>query len=80
MYRYLIIAVIAGIIGGIIAQRKGYNQLLWFILCAFVPLLIFVVLILPPQESKGITKKCPYCAELIKEDAIICKHCGNNVG
>lgn len=76
MYRYLIISIIAGIIGSIIARRKGYNQIVWFILCAIVPLLIVVILILPTKVAKGLTKKCNNCAEIIKEDALVCKHCG----
>jgi len=78
MYRYLIILFIAGIIGSIIARKKGHNQILWFILCAIIPLLIVVIIILPSQVSKGHTKKCLYCAEIIKEDAIVCKYCGNS--
>lgn len=79
MYRYLIIAVISGIIGAVIARRKGYNHLLWFLLCLLVPLLILVLVVMPDKVSYGYTKKCPYCSEIIKIDAKVCRYCGNNV-
>ncbi|MBI4683586.1 MAG: zinc ribbon domain-containing protein [Nitrospirae bacterium] len=79
MFRYVILLTIAGIMGSIIAIRKGRSPIWWFILCALFPLLIIVIALLPPMVSKGYTKRCPYCAEIIKEDAIVCKHCGREL-
>ena len=79
MLRYVILLTIAGIVGSIIAIRKGRSPIWWFILCALFPLLIVVIALLAPMASKGYTKKCPYCAEIIKEGAIVCKHCNREL-
>ncbi len=76
MIRYIILIVVAGIAGAILARPKGRSPILWFILCAMVPLLVIAIALLPSVIAKGFTKKCPHCAEIIKEDATVCKYCG----
>ncbi len=79
MIRYLILVAVAGIVGAILARPKGRSPILWFLLCAIVPLLVIAIAMLPSVIAKGFTKKCPHCAEIIKEDATVCKHCGMGV-
>lgn len=76
MIRYLILIVVAGIAGAILARAKGRSPMLWLILCAMVPLLVIAIALIPALVSKGYTKKCPHCSEIVKEDATVCKYCG----
>ena len=76
----LFFLLLPGIIGGIIARRKGRSDTVWFFLCFFLPLLILVILFLKPAgEVKGKIRQCPYCKEYIKWHAVVCKHCSSNL-
>jgi len=74
----IILPIIFGIIGVIIAGTKGRNQFAWFAWCFLFPLIGLVVLLcmsnLKKRELKE-TKTCPKCAERVKLGAMVCKHC-----
>ena len=65
----------------VIASKKGRSALLWFILGIifnFVGLIVIACLGNVEKAGRDM-KKCPYCAELVKKDAIVCKHCGKDI-
>lgn len=73
-----------GLVTGMVAHYKGRNLWLWTIFGLLAPIIGLAAAVLrPPNKktvekrilSRGEEKRCPHCAELVKREARICKHC-----
>ncbi len=80
-------AAILGFIPGKIAQKKGHSFGSWWLFGAllFIIALPMALLLTPnamkleSDELKSGGKRCPYCAEVIKAEAVVCRHCHRDV-
>jgi len=82
---YLFLWLGFGVVSAMIASSKGNSGCLWFfigVLLGPIGLLMSFFTSDNEQEKnlrKGNTKRCPYCAEYVKQEAIVCKHCGRRL-
>ena len=66
------VAAILGAIPAMIAHKKGYSFLHWWLIgTAFFILALPAALLLDPKGAK----KCPYCKEMVRGDAVVCRFC-----
>jgi len=68
----MFIAALLGLIPGYIASKKGYDAGQWWMFGALLFIVAFPCSLFLKDKSG---KKCPACAEYIKKEATICKHC-----
>ena len=75
MHAFWLITLVFGIVASIIAYGKGRNSLGWFIAGSFLGPFALIVAFLNPVERLGMYTRCPVCLEVIREDAMRCRHC-----
>ncbi len=85
----LLFWIIFAILVGAYAGKKGRSSLGYFFLAlALSPLIAFLILLILGENrarvdeqriKAGDFRKCPFCAELVKPEAIVCKHCGRDL-
>jgi len=79
----LFMCIIVGLIPAFIAKSKGRNFFLWYIygVLLFIIALVHSLLIKNNDDAyveEGMFK-CPYCAEFIKKEAKVCRHCNREI-
>ena len=75
--------VFLGLIPAFIAKSKGRSFLTWYVygIALFIVALIHSCVIKSTEDcqlSQGM-KKCPFCAELVKQEANVCRYCSSKL-
>jgi hypothetical protein len=72
---FLLIVILIGLAPAMIARSKGRDFLLWW----FYGSALFIVALPHALMMGSIHRRCPFCAEEVKRQASVCRHCGRDL-
>lgn len=84
----IVVWIACGIAAGAVASNKGRSVGGWtFIGVLLGPVGVLLALVVAPNQSametsaiaSGASRQCPYCAEIVRSQAVVCKHCGRDL-
>ncbi len=75
MVEYLLICTVFGVATSVVAHNKARNALGWFIAGFLLGPFGLIVAVLPLALKDGKTKLCAQCSEVIRDQALLCRHC-----
>jgi len=65
-----------------LAKSRGREKdmCLWMLFTVFFSwITTLILLILNPKNTEAFNRECPYCKEVIKKGAVICRYCGRDI-
>ena len=80
----IVIWLVLALIVAIAANTRGRNAFGWLVLAVVIsPLLAGLLLLALPKMAEHpdgwVNVKCPYCAEIVKASASVCRHCKSDL-
>jgi hypothetical protein len=76
---YVLICLVSGLVGAVIASRKGSSFPIWFVISALIPVLGPIAALLYRRESETPLRECPSCGAALRIYDAMCMRCGTDL-